>query len=769
LEVTGGLVELGLTAPPKDTTDRLYNESGTLKWNGLDVTSQGVTTFSDLTDTNIVSAEVSQVLVFHGGKWRNLSVTNDISIEVEDTSGDGTVDFNISSGAVSSAKLGSKAVTLAKIQDLARGDVIVGDSSSRPIVVNGATNEVLTTNASGDAVWAEAATGAADGNSLDLGADPTVDESPDYTLDLNGTAASSAAAQVGRTWTSSTAVTTAIDDLNEILGLLIPTKPADVDTFTLAMITEGYHTPKLCGNTVTDNTSGGTVPAAGTLSSTTFARTLDGTPNTDYIQDAYNAAAGTVTLFVNNVDVGNRIMTAGNDGGSYGALQITDDRDFDAEGFWKSFDARGLSMTASAVGVHRAKIKHSVTGETSEVYWVKDTLSTPALSVSSATVEEQGTPVKTKSSGVDHYGDNAAVVRIAGDTVTNAAKTHYIGSRSGIANSPYFVSQTDLSVAVGDHSTTEGSGSGVVLDKQNKTYAEVLLSAWNGSQVNKDSDALTSLTTGTTRDITLNNTPSSFCRKLLVGSFYNVSSSGASTGTYTNKVILKKTGTVAASESTSLPYESGVDIATGLGSSGASTAPRINMSSVAAPSTDNPALTVVSEMADWVSTSSLELYAASVVAGVARHDQTNYASGFLPAGPNLSTGRSGAQYINFKINRYPVTNFLVRLAGKISGCWIYVFKNGGSPVGWLGTSGANYWSSALTGYGGSGLAGVGCGVGAVMVDGTTYSSPTDFQLTTGTTSGFTGTSSTTGEESIYIRFLLNDGDYIKYLRFKPTS
>lgn len=45
-------------------------------------------------------------------------------------------------------------ITLEKMADLSRGDVIVGNASNRPSAVNGSDEQVLTTDSNGDAVWA---------------------------------------------------------------------------------------------------------------------------------------------------------------------------------------------------------------------------------------------------------------------------------------------------------------------------------------------------------------------------------------------------------------------------------------------------------------------------------------------------------------------------------------------------------------------------------------------------------------------------------------
>ena len=64
----------------------------------------------------------------------------------------------INQGTVGTLELRDAAVTLAKMAGIVRGSVIVGDASGDPAVVNGTSGQVLTTNASEDAVWATPAT-----------------------------------------------------------------------------------------------------------------------------------------------------------------------------------------------------------------------------------------------------------------------------------------------------------------------------------------------------------------------------------------------------------------------------------------------------------------------------------------------------------------------------------------------------------------------------------------------------------------------------------
>ena len=71
----------------------------------------------------------------------------------------GTGNIGINDSGVTTVKINDNAVTLAKMDGIARGSIIVGDSGGSPSVINGSTDQLLTTNSSGDAVWATVAGG----------------------------------------------------------------------------------------------------------------------------------------------------------------------------------------------------------------------------------------------------------------------------------------------------------------------------------------------------------------------------------------------------------------------------------------------------------------------------------------------------------------------------------------------------------------------------------------------------------------------------------
>jgi hypothetical protein len=169
-------------------------------------------------------------------------------------------------------------------------------------------------------------------------------------------------------------------------------------------------------------------------------------------------------------------------------------------------------------------------------------------------------------------------------------------------------------------------------------------------------------------------------------------------------------------------------------------------------------------------TSTLQTYDATVIgttsAGVLKHDQTNYATGYLPVGPNLSVGRSGTQYFTFKFTRTDVSKFDITYAGNVAGIWVAL---PGSAID--SSSSANGWINMTVAYAGAGYPGVnapgngsdGCAVGGVVVPNVTTAS-TSKTCTFGTVS-----SSSTVTNEIYVRIALTSGQTVTGLSLKTAS
>lgn len=166
--------------------------------------------------------------------------------------------------------------------------------------------------------------------------------------------------------------------------------------------------------------------------------------------------------------------------------------------------------------------------------------------------------------------------------------------------------------------------------------------------------------------------------------------------------------------------------------------------------------------------SELKVYDATVVAGVAKHDTTNYSVDYLPAGPDLSVGRTGSQYIEFAFARTAVSKFAIEYSGRVSGCWVRLPGANTDATstlnGWLDTTlpyegigvpGAN------TGAGGNGSNG--CGLAGIIQPGITVINKKT-NITFGTES-----SSNANDNTILVRFKLESGDSITRLKFVSAT
>ena len=153
------------------------------------------------------------------------------------------------------------------------------------------------------------------------------------------------------------------------------------------------------------------------------------------------------------------------------------------------------------------------------------------------------------------------------------------------------------------------------------------------------------------------------------------------------------------------------------------------------------------------------VYEAIVRGGDLRHDQTNYSTGYLPVGPDLSSGRSGTQYFQMKIVQSAISGFNISYTGSLAGCWVCMPNN-------------QTWMDGLDNYGGWGNmfaaapnsgaprnAFPGCSSGGVMdTNGGTFTC----------TFGTETSSNSTGDEVILVRFKLTSGNSVSDISFSDT-
>jgi hypothetical protein len=244
---------------------------------------------------------------------------------------------------------------------------------------------------------------------------------------------------------------------------------------------------------------------------------------------------------------------------------------------------------------------------------------------------------------------------------------------------------------------------------------------------------------------------------LSVNNNYATGSSGALivSGTPT---ILYKTGTSTNIEETSIPVNS---VGTGSG----------NGYRIANPgSADTPAY-AGNEAAFNSTTGPFYTYDATNVGsgsqGVIKYDVTNYSTGYLPVGPNLS-GQGASQYFTFKFVRAGVGKFDIKYSGTIAGLWVAL---PGSTLD--STSSLNGWLTMGTAYAGAGKPGANTGAGGNGSNGCALGGTATLGslVTNGSytcTFGTENSTNSTGNE-IYVRIKLTSGQQLTALTIETAT
>lgn len=506
--------------------------------------------------------------------------------------------------------------------------------------------------------------------------------------------------------TNTTKVSDAVDSLNEVLAKLIPSQPPQFPNGALSLTNTTGNTPLLASGGVPDNSTTSPYSAGQSVNRTTA------NPNTNTLQDVGPGDSGTLQLLLNGAVVGTKTLTGTGDAGTFGGLVISDQKDYPVAtpGFWKSIDV-AVSNPTSSVGVNKIKLVDSAAGSTNDLYFVKDGM-TAVPAVTLATLAQNTLGTVSYSSGVPHYN--------TGGTLTIGA------SVSNLSGETYYGGTDPLAI----------SGTSGIISTQNYTYANQGIA----TPIARNTTAATAIT-----PVTVNvNGSAVFASGTLSVTAKNVNGTGTA-GLATN--ILVMIGTQANKF-----YEMNVPVS-GLGSlPNNNNAVRVNTANgdtpAAAATTFDPA-------------AALATYEAAVVAGVLRNDQTNYSTGYLPAGPNLST-QAGVQYVTFSFNRSAVSKFTIDVTGTYAGCQIKL--PGVSDNSSISPSGAaaNGWWNMYVPYDGAGVPGeagdptTGCALGTVMAG------------ATGTYVGTFGTQSSTNStgNQILVRFKLNTNQSISSLSFK---
>jgi hypothetical protein len=597
--------------------------------------------------------------------------------------------------------------------------VLALGSNANISITGGSANYLFTTDGAGNLFWSDPGNIAGIlGNTIDMG-----------TPGL-GNLTSNAV-----TLTTTTTVTDGIAQLNTVLGKLVPASPPNFPNSTTLSITTATSSGRMCDFVQTDNT-----PAANkSISGGTVVSVVRGSSyTTNTITNTGPGDTGTLTVYLNGVGAGNVTFNTGASptaNGTYSNLVVTNNYDYNtanasiAAGFWYVFSSRASGAVTQ--GWNEVYLADTATGNTNTPSWYYDAAAPGTPVFSNVSVTASASPSLTYSSTIPHYnsgtqfGFGFSVNKLSGDLYPNNGNLLTNSTAAGGAfQSPASVTYASANVTVPltrNLYVSSGSATG-------NTTANIVASGFGSS------------TTGPS--VTVTNS-------------YN-SASQAFTSALAATVLYKNGSGTAIDE--------GNIVVTSVGTGSGNAVRIVN------PGSDNTPVYTGSEANFNSQSGTLQTYDATVVGsasqGVLKHDQTNYATGYLPAGPNLSSGRSGTQYFTFKFVRTDVSKFDITYAGNVAGVWVSL------PGSVIDTSSsANGWVNMTSAYGGAGYPGVnspgngsdGCSLGGVITPNVTTASVSK-TCTFGTVS-----SSSTATNTIYVRIALTSGQTITGLSLKAAS
>lgn len=529
------------------------------------------------------------------------------------------------------------------------------------------------------------------------------------------------------TLTNSTSVSNALVQLNTVLGKLVPPSPTNFP-IGVTLSVNSLSTYRMANFTQTDNTPGANKSVAGGTTVTTVRRAASYATNT--VANRGPGDQGTIAVYLNGLDAGNRTLTANlNGNGTYSNLVITNNVDYNtvnaniAAGFWSVFTAYAAGTVTE--GWNEVKITDSATANTNMPSWYYDASAPGTPTVSNVSISAPVSPSYTYSSTVAHYNSSNPFVltfdvnRLSGDMYPTS-DTFITGTAGGA-----FAAPVSLTYANANVTTPLARNLYVSSGNISVSTTSNIISGFGASTGSPSVSVLNSYATGT-------------------GSF----SPSAN--------VLYKTGTA------SLMEEANVVIGGTIGS-GSGLAFRI----INPGSTDTPVYSANASAFNSQS-STLQTYDATIVAAILKHDITNYSTGYLPVGPDLSSGRGSAQYFTFKFVRTSVSKFDVKWTGTIAGLWVAL---PGSTID--STSTINGWLDMSTAYAGAGVPGANIGAGGNGSNGCALggTAPLNSAQTNKSITATFGTvsSSSTASNEIYVRIKLTSGQSVTALSLQPAS
>ena len=521
-----------------------------------------------------------------------------------------------------------------------------------------------------------------------------------------------------------------INELNFILGKLVPDPPTTINNVVVDLTNDTEHF--LCaGFTPTNNTGGAAPDQTGT---TSYVRNNSGQVTTDTLTEYGPGDAGTVKGFINATGVGTAVLSTSNNDGTYDKLVISNNEDASnstrnpgiTSQFYQIYDAKLLNAT-SPDGFNKAFFTQD-SSTTQSTFWYEDPSTVGVPDMTFGAVSPPSSPTLSYSSYVPHYTEASGNAFSYVISVTNATGDMYNSNNNVLL-------------------TAENQTTGFTRPDASKLFNETTVSGVQGTHPPQRNWGV-----GTPAIVTATHVPRNVHATITSNHFHRWDCTTPYGSDLNERATLSSAVNIMG---TTADFTNNVDedaIECTVGSLTGGSATRVK----AGASGDTPSPTFVTWDGNAAGTPAV--YEAIVRGGDLRHDQTNYASGYLPAGPNLSSGRSGTQYFQFQFIQSAISQFNISYTGTLAGCFVCMPDNSTWTTGLSATNG---WADMFQAYIGAGVpnnANPGCASGGVM--GTNGGT---FTCVFGSES-----SSNDSNNRVLIRFKLTSGNSISDISLSDT-
>ena len=521
-----------------------------------------------------------------------------------------------------------------------------------------------------------------------------------------------------------------INNINNILGKLVPDPPTTINNAVVDLTNDTEHF--LCaGFTPTNNTGGAAPDQTGT---TSYVRNTTSQVTTDTLTEYGPGDAGTVTGFINAVGVGTTVLSTANNDGTYDKLVISNNEDASnstrdtgiTSEFYQIYDVRLLNA-ASPDGFNKAFFTQD-SSTTQSTFWYEDPSTVGVPDMTFSAVSAPSSPTLSYSSYVPHYTEASGNAFSYQITVTNATGDMYNSNNNVLL-------------------TAESQTTGFTRPDASKLFNETFVSGTQGTHPPQRNYGV-----GTGATMTATHVPRNVHATITSNHFHRWDCTTPYGSDLNERATVSEAVNIMG---TTADFTNNVDedaIECTVGSLTGGSATRVK----AGASGDTPSPTFVTW--DGNASGTPAVYESIVRGGDLRHDQTNYASGYLPAGPNLSSGRSGTQYFQFQFIQSAISQFNISYTGSLAGCFVCMPDNSTWTTGLSATNG---WADMFQSYIGAGVpnnANPGCASGGVM------------DTNGGTFTCVFGSESSSNDSNnrVLIRFKLTDGNSISDISLSDT-